>query len=91
MGTADRSARIHAVAAKALMLEPRDTFTVPVTGSRDDADFAVEQIEDAIQDLYLGGVQLLPHLALREEITLRAVVTEASTHIVVERVERAGS
>ena len=91
MSTDDRDARIHAIAAKALMLEPGGTFEVPVAGGVDETDLTCDEIEAAIEDLHIGGVQLLPELTHPREIAVRAVKTAHSGRILVERSWRIGS
>jgi len=51
----DREARIDAIAAKALMLAPGDTFAVPVSGDERAAEQTIADIERAIERQYESG------------------------------------
>ncbi|KAF0209344.1 MAG: hypothetical protein FD171_69 [Actinobacteria bacterium] len=81
----DRDARIDAIAAKALMLAPGDTFAVPVSGDEREAERALTDIERAIERQYEAGRDMLSDLAHPDELAMSAVRTRHASHIIVER------
>ena len=81
----DRAARIDAIAAKALMLAPGDTFAVPVSGDQREAERALADIERAIERQYDAGRDMLPDLAHPDELAMSSIRTDRSFHIVIER------
>lgn len=84
--TADeRSARIDAIAAKALLLAPGDTFAVPVSGDEREVKRAVTDIERAIQRQYEPGCEVLSDLAHPEELAISSIRTRQASRIIIER------
>ncbi len=81
----DRAARIDAIAAKALMLAPGDTFAVPVSGDEREAERALADIERAIERQYAAGRDMLSDLAHPDELAMSTIRTDRSFHIVIER------
>ena len=81
----DRDARIDAIAAKALMLAPGDTFAVPVSGDEREAERALADIERAIARQYDAGRDMLSDLAHPDELAMSSIRTDQSFHIVIER------
>ena len=81
----DRDARIDAIAAKALMLAPGDTFAVPVSGDEREAERALADIERAIERQYDAGRDMLSDLAHPDELAMSTIRTDRSFHIVIER------
>ena len=85
MGADDRGARIDAIAAKALMLAPGDTFAVPVSGDERELERALADIERAIERQYDAGLDMLSDLAHPDELAMSAVRTRQASHIIIER------
>ena len=85
MSADDRDARIDAIAAKALMLAPGDTFAVPVSGDEREAERALADIERAIERQYDAGLDMLSDLAHPDELAMSSIRTDQSFHIVIER------
>ncbi|HAL29364.1 MAG TPA: hypothetical protein DCP20_01420 [Coriobacteriia bacterium] len=85
MSADDRAARIDAIAAKALMLAPGDTFAVPVSGDEREAERALADIERAIERQYAAGRDMLSDLAHPDELAMSTIRTDRSFHIVIER------
>lgn len=81
----DRAARIDAIAAKALMLAPGDTFAVPVSGDEREAKRALADIERAIERQYDAGRDMLSDLARPDELAMSTVRTRQVSHIIIER------
>jgi hypothetical protein len=81
----DRDARIDAIAAKALMLAPGDTFAVPVSGDEREAERALADIERAIERQYDAGRDMLSDLARPDELALSSIQTRQASHIIIER------
>jgi len=81
----DRAARIDAIAVKALLLAPGDTFAVPVSGDEFEADRTLAEIERAIERQYDAGRDMLPDLAHPDELAMSSIRTDQSSHIVIER------
>lgn len=84
MSADDRQARIDAIAAKALLLDPGDTFAVPVAGRESAAEVALSDIEDAIQRQHDAAEDLLD-LFDPDELRMSLVSTSTATRIVIER------
>lgn len=84
MSADDRDARIDAIAAKALMLAPGDTFAVPV-GDEREAERALADIERAIERQYDAGLDMLSDLAHPDELAMSVVQTRQASHIIIER------
>ena len=87
MSAEDRDARIDAIAAKALMLAPGDTFAVPVSGGEREADRALADIERAIERQYEAGRNMLSDLAHPDELAMSSIRTRQAWHIIIERRE----
>jgi hypothetical protein len=81
----DRDARIDAIAAKALMLAPGDTFAVPVSGDEREAERALADIERAIERQYEAGRDMVSDLAHPDELAMSSVRTRQASHIIIER------
>ncbi len=81
----DRAARIDAIAAKALMLAPGDTFAVPVSGGEREADRALADIERAIESQYDAGRDMLSDLAHPDELAMSRIRTRQAWRIIIER------
>lgn len=62
--------RIEAIAAKALMLDPGDSFAVPVTGDAETLEQCVCDVNDALRREYAAISDLMPCLAHPDEILL---------------------
>ena len=86
MTTDDRDVRIDAIAAKALMLSPGDTFAVQVSGGHEEARRAEEDIEHAIERQYEYGREMVADLAHPDELATRCIVTQRTAHLIIERV-----
>jgi hypothetical protein len=85
----DRQTRIDAIAAKALLLEPGDSFAVPVAGGESAAELALADIEDAVQRQHAAGAELL-ELFGPDELRMSIVSTSAATRIIIERAAAGG-
>lgn len=85
MSVDDRDARIDAIAAKALMLAPGDTFAVPVSWDEHEAERALADIERAIERQYETGRDMLSDLAHPDELAMSSVRTRQASHIIIER------
>jgi len=85
VNTDDRDARIDAIAAKALMLAPGDTFAVPVSGDEREVERALTDIERAIERQYEAGCDMLSDLAHPDELAMSTVRTRHASHIIIER------
>ncbi|MHB1341988.1 MAG: hypothetical protein ACYCX5_09560 [Coriobacteriia bacterium] len=85
MSAYDRDARIDAIAAKALMLAPGDTFAVPVSGDEREAERALADIGRAIERQYDAGRDMLSDLAHPDELAMSTVRTCHASHIIIER------
>ncbi|MBN1458053.1 MAG: hypothetical protein JXA57_00860 [Armatimonadetes bacterium] len=85
MCAGDRDARIDAIAAKALMLAPGDTFAVPVSGDERESQRALADIERAIERQHEAGRDLLPDLAHPDELAMSCIRTRQGWHIIIER------
>ena len=81
----DRDARIDAIAAKALMLAPGDTFAVPVSGDEREAERALADIERAIERQYEAGREMVSDLAHPDELAMSSIRTRQASHIIIER------
>ena len=81
----DRDVRIDAIAAKALMLAPGDTFAVPVSGDEREVEQAMEDIERAIERQYESGRDMLSDLAHPDELAMSSIRTRQASHIIIER------
>ena len=81
----DREVRIDAIAAKALMLAPGDTFAVPVSGDEGEAKRALADIERAIERQYDAGRDMLSDLARPDELAMSSIRTRQAWHIIIER------
>jgi hypothetical protein len=80
----DRNARIDAIAAKALMLAPGDTFAVPVSGDEGEAERALADIERAIERQHDAGRDMLSDLAHPDELAMSSIRTRQAWHIIIE-------
>ena len=85
MSADDRDARIDAIAAKALMLAPGDTFAVPVSGDERETERAMADIERAIERQYEAGRDMLSDLAHPDELAMSNIQTSQAGHIIIER------
>ncbi|PKQ38411.1 MAG: hypothetical protein CVT59_04115 [Actinobacteria bacterium HGW-Actinobacteria-1] len=85
MSADDRAARIDAIAVKALLLAPGDTFAVPVSGDDREAERALADIERAIERQYGAGRDMLSDLARPDELAMSIVRTRQASHIIIER------
>ena len=87
MSADDRGARVDAIAAKALMLAPGDTFAVPVSGDEREVERAMADIERAIERQYESGREMLSDLAHPDELAMSSIRTHHAAHIIIERGE----
>lgn len=85
MSANDRDARIDAIAAKALMLAPGDTFAVPVSGDEREAERALADIMRAVERQYDAGRDMLSDLARPDELAMSSIRTRQASHIIIER------
>ena len=85
MSADDRAARIDAIAAKALMLAPGDTFAVPVSGDEREVERALADIERAIERQHHAGRDMLSDLARPDELVMSSTRTRQTSHIIIER------
>ena len=81
----DRDAHIDAIAAKALMLAPGDTFAVLVSGDEREAERALADIERAIERQHDAGRDMLSDLAHPDELAMSSIRTRQAWHIIIER------
>jgi len=81
----DRDARIDAIAAKALMLAPGDTFAVPVSGDEREVERARMDIERAIERQYEAGRDMVSDLAHPDQLAMNSIRTRQASHIIIER------
>ncbi len=86
-----RQQAIDAAAAKALLLEPGDSFVVPLEQPGEDyAEESVDELEAAIRVQYDAGVALMPDLAEPSSIGVAPIVMPSGKgYIVVDRAEEA--